>query len=80
MNSYSKKYKVWRNGRKEEMTYGDVCHELGFICECAFVKITTAGTITFTCGKPDEICALFRAVKRCGFAPAKGLERAIKYA
>lgn len=79
MNSYCKKYKVWRYRHKTDMTYDEVCHELGFIPECKFVKITTAGTITFTCGTPDEVWALFRAVKRCGFTTAKGLERAIKY-
>lgn len=55
------------------MTYDDVCHELGFIPDVHFVEITTRGTITFTCGKPHEIKALYNSVYEHGFCPAKSL-------
>ncbi|BAL85139.1 hypothetical protein SELR_pSRC300660 (plasmid) [Selenomonas ruminantium subsp. lactilytica TAM6421] len=34
--------------------YDKVCHELGFNPGVKFIKITTRGTIGFTCGKPEE--------------------------
>lgn len=69
----TKKYKVIRNGEKIEMSYEDVCHELEFIADVQFVKITTRGTITFTAGKPDWVRSLLAAVKAKGFKPAKSL-------
>lgn len=39
--------------------YKQVCHDLGFIPEIHFVKITTRGTISFYCGKPQDVRALY---------------------
>ena len=51
----------------EDMTYEDVCHDLGFLPEVSFVRITKAGTISYTCGKPDEIRALYFSVRKKGY-------------
>lgn len=72
-----KKYKVIRNCKKIEMSYEDICHELGFIADAEFVKVTTRGTITFTLGKPHEIRSLLAAVKANGFEPSKSLTNKI---
>lgn len=67
-------YKIKRsNGTTQEMTYVDVCRELGFIADVHFVEITTRGTISFTLGKPDEIRSLRNAVREHGFVPSHAL-------
>lgn len=66
--------KVIKNGEKVEMTYAEVCKDLGFIANVKFVKITTRGTITFTLGTPSEIRALDRAVEVKGYKPARSLK------
>lgn len=65
--------KVLKNGEKVDMSYGDICKELGFCADVHFVKITTRGTITFTAGKPNEIQALYRAATSMSYKPAKKL-------
>lgn len=55
------------------LTYEELCKRLGFIPETEFVELTNAGTVTFTIGKPEEIKALYAAVLREGFKPAKSL-------
>lgn len=42
-----KKLNVIQNGEKKQMSYEEICKELGFIAACKFVKVTTRGTITF---------------------------------
>lgn len=61
-----------------EMEYADVCKDLGYIAEVNFIKITTAGTISFYLAKPDEIGPLLSAVKSKGYVPAKALTEAFK--
>ena len=60
--------------------YDAICHELGFIPSVHFVEITNRGTITYTCGKPQEIRALYKAVIDHGYQPSKNLEEAAKNA
>ena len=69
-----KKMKVKQNGVMVDKSYEDVCHDLGFFPSINFVDITKNGTITFTCGKPDEIYALFAACNSKGYSPSKRLE------
>lgn len=61
------------------MTYDEVCHDLGFIPDVHFVRVTTRGTISFTCGKPDEVRALLSAVRRQGYVAEKNLVSAAAY-
>lgn len=65
--------KVIKNGNKVEMSYEEVCAELGFIASVHFVKVTSAGTIGYTVGKPYEINALRAAVKANGYKASKSL-------
>lgn len=75
--SYLKKvYKVWVNGAKKEMTYEAICKVLEFNAECEFVRITTAGTIGFWCGTPQDIKSLYRKCQLQGFKIAKSLDKA----
>lgn len=55
---------------EQEMTYEDVCKDLGFLPGVSFVHITKTGTISYTCGKPEEIRALYRAVEEKGYKRA----------
>ena len=58
--------------------YEAICHEIGFNPDVHFVKITTAGTISFTAGKREEVRALLKAVVDCGYKPAKALVEAAR--
>lgn len=60
-------------GATVALTYKELCKRLGFISETEFVELTNAGTVTFSIGKPEEIKALYAAVLRKGFMPAKSL-------
>jgi hypothetical protein len=53
--------------------YTAVCARLGYLESVRFVEITPSGSITFTCGKPDEIFGLLARVRACGMRPAKSL-------
>lgn len=55
--------------------YEAICHELGFIPQSHFVEITKAGTIGFTCGKPEEVNDLLASVIEHGYIPTKSLLR-----
>jgi hypothetical protein len=61
-----------------EMTdrYRETCAKLGFDADVKFVEILPDGTISYTCGKPDEIRALLAACKRHGFKASDALRRA----
>lgn len=59
--------KVFKNGTLVNMTYEDICRELEFIPDINFVKVTNCGTISFTCGKPDEIKTLRKNVIDNGY-------------
>ena len=61
------------DGATVALTYGELCKRLGFIPETEFVELTNAGTVTFSIGKPEEVKALYAAVLRKGFMPAKSL-------
>lgn len=61
------------DGSGKVMTYDEVCHALGFVPECHFVKLTNRGTVSFTIGKPDEIRALKNACLEAGFKMSKKL-------
>lgn len=74
-----KKCKVKKaDGSIVEMSYYDVCKDLGYIPELEFINITSAGTISFYLIKPDEICPLISAVKSKGYVPSKKLLDAAK--
>lgn len=62
---------VVKNGEKIEMTYDEVCYDLGFCPAVQFVDITPRGAVTFTTGRPEEIRALYQAVKDKGYKPAQ---------
>ena len=66
---------VWKDGEKTKMSYEDVCHDLGFAPQMGFVRITTAGTIAFSVGKPNEVKALLCSVKANGYKPSQSLVR-----
>nr|DAH87588.1 MAG TPA: amylase [Caudoviricetes sp.] len=68
-----KVYKVFVNSEEKEMSYEDVCKELGFIPEIGFVDITDTGAITFTVGKSEEIKELYSACQSRGFKISKRL-------
>ena len=62
-----------KTSRFDTEKYSALCAQLGFRPDVRFVDITTRGTITFTCGKPDEIRALLRAVRKAGLRPSAAL-------
>ena len=70
--------KIWINNEKKEMPYDEICHTLGFSPEVKFVKVTNAGSISFTIGKPEEIRHLHWMCKQNGFRISKKLEETIK--
>lgn len=61
---------------KKTANYEAICQTLGFRPDSGFVKITNRGTISFTCGKPDEIRSLLYAVRQSGMKPSAALVRA----
>ena len=61
------------DGATVALTYEELCKRLGFIPKVEFVELTNAGTVSFSIGKPEEIKALYAAVLREGFKPAKAL-------
>ena len=64
---------------KVPMSYAEVCKELGdYIPDIHFVRITTAGTISFWLGKPDEIRALYHEVVENGFKPSGALTATVR--
>lgn len=65
--------KVIKNGKKVEMTYAEICHDLGFYSEAEFIKITNKGTIAFYCGRPNEVRALLSEANEKGYKPAQSL-------
>lgn len=69
---------VIKNGEKKQMSYEEICKELGFIAKCKFVNVTTRGTITFYVATPDEVRALYKSVLDCGFKPAASLTKTIR--
>ena len=66
-------YKIWFGGKKIEMAYSEICRKLNISAETNFVKITSAGTVSYTLGRPDEITYLYQQVINHGFRPAKSL-------
>jgi hypothetical protein len=56
--------------------YQEVCKALGFLPEVQFVKLNRGGSIGFTCGRPQEIRALLKAVNALGLTPSKALVQA----
>ena len=74
----NKIYKVrLASGERVPMEYKKVCYMLGFMPSTNFVRITTAGTISFTVGKPYEIRLLLEAVEITGLVPSAGLKKAV---
>lgn len=61
------------NGTVSIESYESVCHKLGFDPEAHFVKVTNRGTISFTCGKPNEIRDLKKACRDNGYKMSKSL-------
>ena len=70
-------YSVWINNEKKPMTYDDVCHALGISPEVKFVKVTPAGTIGFTAGKPEEVRHLHWMCRQNGFRASKELKKTV---
>lgn len=66
------------DGSTCKMTYNDVCSELGFNASVRFVEITSAGTISFSCGKPQEIKSLLNSVRSNGYIPSTRLVNAAR--
>ena len=66
------------DGGKVLMTYGEVCGLLGYNPDSNFVEVTTAGTITFTAGKPHEVIRLARAVTSAGLVQANRLRQTLR--
>ena len=64
---------VIKNKEKVKMSYEDICRELNCSPDIHFVEVTKHGTITFTCGKPDEIRYLLYQCVSNGYKPAKRL-------
>lgn len=79
MSKHRYVYKVWKNGVRTEMAYSDICHDLDFDPESGFIRVTTAGTITFTCGKPYEVNALYQVVVERGYKPSYALTYVSKH-
>lgn len=69
---------VIKNGEKKQMSYEEICKELGFSASSSFVKITNRGTISFSVGKPDEIRALYKSVDEYGFKPSASLIKTLE--
>lgn len=67
------------NEDRKPRTYESICHELGFIPEVRFVRLTQAGTVTFTVGKGYEVKALYSAVIEKGFVPSNALKQTAKH-
>lgn len=57
----------------EAKSYESICHELGFIPETHFVRVTRSGKISYTAGKPSEIKALRKACAEKGYEMSKAL-------
>lgn len=73
MKSMSDMIMVIIKEQKVQKSYEDVCHDLGFAPEVRFVKITTRGTISFTCGRPSEVRLLLTACREHGYKPSRAL-------
>lgn len=71
-------YNVYKNGELVKMTYAEICRDLGFHPEFAYVDITTSGSITFTCGKLDEAKSLAEACRQNGYKVSKRLAATIR--
>jgi hypothetical protein len=69
---------VVKNGQKVEMSYDEVCKDLGYDPGIKFVKVTTQGRISFTAGKPSEIIRLNKDVTDKGYAPSDNLTKAVR--
>lgn len=69
---------VIQNGEKKQMSYEEICKELGFSAPSHFVRITNWGTISFSVGKPDEIRALYKSVEEQKFKPSAALVKTIE--
>lgn len=70
--------KPYMNGERIEKSYEDICNDLDISPDINFVRVTTAGTITFTCGKPSEVRYLLKMCREKGYKPAKSLIEACK--
>lgn len=73
-----KEMKVIRNGETIERSYEAVCHDLGIDPKVHFVEITTRHTISFTLGKPQEICYLLWTCEKSGYKPSQKLIQAAR--
>jgi len=54
------------NSQPADLSYQDICGLLKINPGVHFVKVTRAGSIDFTIGKPDEIAYLIRRVADAG--------------
>lgn len=70
--------KVIKNGEMVEMTYKEICQDLGFYPQTEFIRITNRGTIAFYCGRPNEVRALLLKANERGYKPAQSLIAAVE--
>ena len=71
--------KVIKNDIKFNVEYESICKDLGYRSQTKFIKVTNQGTIGFTCGTPDEIYRLYKAVKDTGYKHSGKLTKAVKH-
>jgi hypothetical protein len=64
--------------KAKQSQYAAVCAELGVRADVRFVEITSAGSISFTCGKPEECRALAYAARQAGYTVSRALDKASK--
>jgi hypothetical protein len=69
--------KVIKNGEKVEMTYDEVCKDLGYLPETKFIKVTPQGRISFTLGKPNEIKGLYHSINEKGYLMSDKLKETL---
>lgn len=74
-NAKNKTTKVVKNGELITTTYEDICRDLGFSPEVGFVKVTNNHKISFWCGRPQEIIALYNACRNKGYCVSEKLKK-----
>lgn len=70
--------KVCKNGETVEMTYEEICDDLGFADYIRFVKVNGCGSVSFTCGHREEVAALVKACEDKGYRIAKKMLDALR--
>lgn len=58
---------------QREIKTAAIAEQLGYDPTVHFVELTNRGTVSFTCGKPEEVRGLLRAVLAANMTPSKAL-------